>query len=206
MDQCLCVGDAEPLLAMNHYKNPNVYWNCFENLEFLIPPVGREDMMGKELETVVVTKVGSQGGSRDCARMCYGLSPHGSSCCGGGWGLPSSPGSTGQPAGPCPGHLTAWFWVVLFCFSGWKKKQKTVWPPSPTPHLPTWLTQILGDKPWTRRWREALDQLALKLKAARKIQCFLVSARSLCVVLRPIAPRGPHTITTAFSSKRDMYS
>lgn len=31
--------------------------------------------MGKELETAVVTKAGTQGGGRDCAYMCCGLSP-----------------------------------------------------------------------------------------------------------------------------------
>lgn len=57
----------------------------------------------------------------------------------------------------------------LFCFVlfFWLKEE-TENSMTPRPHLPTWLTQILGDKPWTRRWREALDQLALKLKAAEK--------------------------------------
>lgn len=78
--------------------------------------------------------------------------------------------------------------------------------PPPTPHLPTWLTQILGDKPWTRRWREALDQLALKLKAAEK-NPLLPRQRKLTVHCAAAhRPRGPRTVTTAFSSKREMYS
>lgn len=60
------------------------------------------------------------------------------------------------------------FGLFCFVFLVERRNRKQYDPPPPTPHLPTWLTQILGDKPWTRRWREALDQLALKLKAAEK--------------------------------------
>lgn len=124
--------------------------------------------MGKELETAVVMKVGPTEATVT-ARVCSGLSPYGSSCCGGGYGLPSSPGSIRKPAGPCPGHLSAWFWAFLFCFSVRKKKQETerMTPPPSPPKLAhsNTLGQTLDTHP---RWREALDQPALKLKAAEK--------------------------------------
>lgn len=46
MDQFQRAGGAEFFLATNHYKIFNKYTenteNCFENLEFLITPVGQD--------------------------------------------------------------------------------------------------------------------------------------------------------------------
>lgn len=56
MDQCLCVGGAEPFLTMNHYKVPTYILKILKLLLEFDTSSGPRDLMGKELETVMVTK------------------------------------------------------------------------------------------------------------------------------------------------------
>lgn len=137
---------------------------------------------------------GDTGGGRGCARMCCGLSPHSSGCRGGRWGLPSSPGLIGKPAGPCPGHLGAWFWVlfvvvvcfVLFCCVKEETENRKHDPFS------SWLTQNTWDKPWTPRRREALVWPAPELRAPEKNPVLPAQHKLTCLACcgppPPVAP------------------
>lgn len=148
MDQCLCVGGAEPYLAMNHWKIPTYILKILKLLwKFGTSDTssGPRDMMGKGLETAVVKKAGPRGGSGMAARLCYGFSSCSSSCWGPG-GPAGHPGATGKPAGPRPRHPSTWlgwvgvgfwFWFfgVVFFFPCCVKEETESTTPSQTGSL-----------------------------------------------------------------------
>lgn len=200
-------GGAEPLLAMNHCKIPNIYWkywNCFENLEFLIPPVGRETWWVKnwrqqwwrrqecrEVSMAVLT----------CAMVC----PHTAAAAVGEekMGPAKQPWLNWKPAGLCPRHLIAWFWgALLFVFFCCVKEEKKAWPLLRLAHSNT-LGQILDtharERPWTNRPRA--ESTREKSNASYSAQTNLSSVLAITFC-------GTYTITitTAFFSKRDTYS
>lgn len=161
MDQCLCVGGAESFLAMNHCKIPNIYWkywNCFENLEFLIPPVGRETWWVKNWRR--------QWWRRRERRRCHGCAvrsglssqqlPQGK-----GRGACHQPWLNWEPAGLCPRHLIAWFWGAFLCFffllCERRKRKQTARSLFKLAHSDT-LGQILDTHARERPWLKAPEK------------------------------------------------
>lgn len=66
--------------------------------------------MGKELETAVVRKAGTQGGAV-AVLMCTVVCPHTAAAAvgEGKMGPAKQPWLNWKPSGPCPRHLIAWF-------------------------------------------------------------------------------------------------
>lgn len=203
------VGGAESLLAMNHCKIPNIYWkywNCFENLEFLIPPVGRETWWVKNWRQQWWRR-------RECKEVPWLCSwamvcPHTAAAAvgEGKMGPAKQPWLNWKPAGLCPGHLIAWFWgAFLFVFFCCVKEEKESRKRDP---FSNWLTHTLWDKSWTPTPERGLGPAGPELKAPEKNQMLPTQRKLTFLACWPITSCGTYTITitTAFFSKRDTYS
>lgn len=196
MDQCLCVGGAESLLAMNHCKIPNIYWkywNCFENLEFLIPPVGRETWWVKSWRQ----QWWRRRERKEVPWLC--------SCA--VFVLTQQQLLQGREDGPCQAALAqletgrsmpqapiAWFWgAFLYFFAVWKKKKKAE---SETP-FQTGSLKHFGTNPGHPRQREAMAE------STREKSNASYSAQTNLLACWPITSCGTDTITitTAFFPK-----
>lgn len=120
--------------------------------------------MGKELETAVVTKAGTQGGGRGCAYMCHGLSPQQQLL----WGKvgPAKQVQLGNQQVYDPGTsvLGFGFLFVFFCCVKEERESRKHDPFS------NWLTQTLWDISWTPTPERGLRPAGPELKAPEKNQ------------------------------------
>ena len=135
--------------------------------------------------------------------MCCGLPPLGGSCCGGRWGLPSSPGSIAKPAGPCPPHLSAWFWGFGFFFFFFCCVKEASRKLDPFSHR---LTHTLWDKSWTPTPERGLRPAGPELQAPEENQ-MLPTRRELTLPARSGSP--PPVVLTChhcfLSQKRYLF-
>lgn len=141
------------------------YWNCFENLEFLIAPVNRATL-GKDLETAVLTWQAQEVQLCSCGwtQVC----PHSSSCRGcGPVRLSWAPLGTEQ----APARAPQCWGIFAFCFAPWlcERRNRKNKPLFKLAH------QTLLDKPWTPVLERGFSSTP-ELQAPEKIKCFLFSA------------------------------
>lgn len=181
------MGGAEPFLATNRCKTPTyILKNCFENLEFLIPPVGWETCWVKNQRRQWWRKREHKEAAVAALAGAV-LSPHTGSCWGAQRGLPSGPGPLG-----------AQLWPLLFglCEGNWKQSTTLSQSGSLKPLGHTLDTHAGEQGPST----------SPRAESTRENQ-MLPTQRQLTVLACYGPPsRGTHTITTAFSPKRDTYS
>lgn len=203
------VGGAEPFLATNHYKIPNIYWkywNCFENLEFLIPPVGRETRWVKnwrqqwwqrrEHKEAAVAVLA-------CAVVC----PH-TAVAAVGAGAAKQPWLNWETSRSMPRapqclvlgfFCRCLFYFVLLCER--RNRKQKAWPFLKLAHSKH-LGQTLDTTP-----KRGLSLASPRAESTREKSSASCSApANLSSVLWPTTSHGTRTITTAFSFKRDMYS
>lgn len=185
MDQCLCVGGAEPYGHMNRWKIPTYILKILKLLwKFGISDTssGPRDMMVKGLETAVVTKaatgVAAAGGG--AGRACQAaLAPLGNQ-------------QVRTPGTSVLGFSSFfWFWGSFFSLLCERSRKHD----SSTGSL-----KHFGTNPGHPHWSEALVW-----KHQRKSDASSSAQVDLLGVLWPTTSRGTHTVATALFQKRYVF-
>lgn len=158
MDQCLCVGGAEPILAMKHYKIPIYILKILK----LLWKFGISDSSSG------LSHLGGKTWRRQCS---HGRRRRCSCAHVGGLRFVCTAAAAGDvDLFGCPGHLSVegFLCFVLFCpVVVWKKKQKE--------QTPFQTGSSLLDKPWTPILERGFSSTP-ELQAPEIIKCFLFSA------------------------------